>query len=179
VSDSEVETLPEVEALTVYVSQSVGEAGLRLRKTPGLGGALAAVEKAGTVLNALEPAETARSNIGVKGEWLHVSDPERRQGYVAAEYVELEVGTILDEPVPPPEPVAVPLTVYVSGAAAAGLRLRSAPTTDSSTIKVLAPSTALTLLEGTAEMVGAHNKWLRVRDTGGTEGYVAAWYVRK
>ncbi len=191
VSDSEVEPepvpipvpepepVPEEESLTVFVLQSVGEAGLRLRKTPGLGGALVAVEKAGAALTVLEPAETARPKIGVKDKWIHVSDPKRRQGYVAAEYVELGADPTPEAPVDTPAPVLETVTVFVSGAAAAGLRMRSAPTTNSSTLKILAPSTALTLLEGTAEMVGAYGKWLKVRDPEGDEGYVAAWYVRK
>jgi hypothetical protein len=172
-------TEPEPEPLTVQVSQSVGGAGLRLRKTPSLGGALVAIEKAGTALSVLEPAETAKPKVGVKGKWIHVSDPRRRQGYVAAEYVELQEEPPRDAPADTPEPSAGTVIVYVSGAAAAGLRLRSAPTTDSSTVKILAPSTPLTLLEGSAETVGAYNKWLKVRDSGGDEGYVAAWYIRK
>jgi hypothetical protein len=35
------------------------------------------------------------------------------------------------------------------------------------------------VLEGTADMVGVYNKWLKVLEPGGTEGYVAAWYLRK
>lgn len=165
--------------LTVYVSQSVGPAGLRLRKTPSLGGALLAVEKAGTALTVLEPEAQARPKIGVKGKWLRVSDPGRLQGYVAAEYVELRAEPDMEAPAESPEPLTEEVTVYVSGAAAAGLRLRSAPTMNASTLKVLAPNTRLILLEGTIDLVGAYNLWLKVRDPEGTEGFVAAWYVRK
>jgi hypothetical protein len=35
------------------------------------------------------------------------------------------------------------------------------------------------VLEGTSRMVGVYGKWLKVREAGGMEGYVAAWYVRK
>jgi hypothetical protein len=177
---SEPEPQPEAEALTVHVLQSVGTSGLRLRKTASQGGALVAVEKAGTALTVLEPEAGARPKIGVKGKWLHVSDPKRLQGYVAAEYVELRA-----EPTPegsdetPAPPVVEAATVYVTGAAAAGLRLRSAPTTNASTLKILAPNTPLTLLEGTIDLVGAYNIWLKVREPEGTEGFVAAWYIRK
>jgi hypothetical protein len=184
-SGSEVE--PEVEALTVYVLRSVGTSGLRLRKTPSLGGTLVALEKAGTALTVLEPEAGAQPKVGVKGKWLHVSDPNRLQGYVAAEYVELRTDPVT--PVPSegevegsaetPEPIVEAVTVYVSSAASAGLRLRSAPTTNASTLKILAPNTPLTLLEGTVDLVGAYNIWLKVRDPEGTEGFVAAWYVRK
>jgi len=171
---------PAAETLTVYVLQSVGTAGLRLRKTPSLGGALVAVEKAGVSLTVLEPAEQAKPKIGVKGKWLHVSDPKRLQGYVAADYVELkEEEPESEAPAETPEPLVEAVTVYVSAAASAGLRMRSGPTTNASTLKVLPPETALTLLEGTTEMVGAYNVWLKVREPDGSEGFVAAWYVRK
>jgi hypothetical protein len=185
-SGSEIE--PEVEALTVYVLQSVGTSGLRLRKTASLGGTLVAVEKAGTALTVLEPETRARPKIGVKGQWLNVSDPKRLQGYVAAEYVELQAeptppvpseGEVEESSEAPAPPVVEAATVYVTGAAAAGLRLRSAPTTNASTLKILAPNTPLTLLEGTIDLVGAYNIWLKVREPEGTEGFVAAWYVRK
>jgi Bacterial SH3 domain/Peptidase_C39 like family len=173
--EPEPESKPEV--LTVYVLGSVGTAGLRLRKTPSLGGALVAVEKAGTALTVLEPEASARPKVGVKGKWLQVSDPKSLQGYVAAEYVELREqppgGTTV------PEPIAEAVTIYVTGAAAAGLRLRSGPTANASTLKILAPNTPLTLLEGTVDLVGAYNIWLKVREPEGSEGFVAAWYVRK
>jgi hypothetical protein len=171
---------PEIKALTVYVLQTVGASGLRLRKTPSLGGALVAVEKAGTALTVLEPDAVARPKIGVKGKWLQVSDPKGLQGYVAAEYVEIRSGPIspiIEEEVP--VPISEAVTVYVTGAAAAGLRLRSAPTTNASTLKILAPNTPLILLQGTIALVGAYNIWLKVREPEGTEGFVAAWYIRK
>jgi hypothetical protein len=171
--------------------QSVGEAGLRLRKAPSLGGALVSIEKAGAALTLLEPEAQARPKVGVAGQWLHVSDPKGLQGYVAANYVELQA-----EPAPPeasentpaeetatpattPEPAATAGTVYVTSAAAAGLRLRSEPNTNSDTLLILPAGSELKVLEGTAKMIGVYGKWLKVRETGGTEGYVAAWYLRK
>jgi SH3-like domain-containing protein len=181
VPQPEPEPVPqsEAETLTVYVSQSVGEAGLRLRNTASLGGALVAIEKAGTALTVLESTEKARAKVGQKGKWIHVSDPKRLQGYVAADYVSLQAEPVAEAPTETPISATETLTVYVSEAAAAGLRMRSAPTTNSSTLKILAPNTALTLLEGSMDIVGVYNKWLKVRDPGNDEGYVAAWYVRK
>lgn len=167
--------VPEPVMLTLYVSQSVGPSGLRLRKSPSLGGALVAVEKAGTALSALEPEAQARPKIGVKGKWLQVSDPKRLQGYVAAEYVELRP----EQPADTSEPIVEAVRVYVTGAAAAGLRLRSAPTTNATTLKILSPNTPLTVLEGTVDSIGAYNNWLKVRDPEGAQGFVAAWYLRK
>ena len=196
-SDSEVEPTPEPvpepepqlepTALSVYVSQSAGEAGLRLRKTASLGGALVAIEKAGTALIVLEPEAQARPKIGVSGKWIHVSDPKQLQGYVAANYVGLEAEPAPSEssegeveaPVETPEPVVPAGTVYVSSAARAGLRMRSEPNTNSSTLLILPAGSELKVLEGTAKMIGVYGKWLKVRETGGAEGYVAAWYLRK
>ena len=198
VSEGEGEAEPEAEteALTVYVSQSVGEAGLRLRKAPSMGGALVTVLKAGAALTVLEPADSARAKIGQAGKWIHVSDPRRQDGYVAANYVELEAAATEETPVPPapvpaepvsdsevetepePETTAESLTVYVSSAASAGLRMRSQPNTNSSTLTILPAGSELKVLEGTAKMVGVYGKWLKVREAGGIEGYVAAWYLR-
>lgn len=183
----EPEPQPEPATLTVYVSQSVGEAGLRLRKTASLGGALVAIEKAGIALTVLEPEAKARPKIGVEGKWIHVSDPKQMQGYVAANYVELEAEPVptepseggVETPAETPEPAAAVETVHVSNAARAGLRMRSEPNTNSSTLLILPAGAELKVLEGTADMVGVYNKWLKVREPGGAEGYVAAWYVQK
>ena len=172
----------ETETLTLFVSQSVGEAGLRLRKTASLGGALVAVLKAGTELTVLEPADAARAKVGKENQWIHISDSKRQQGYVAANYVELKDAPGDETPASPPpspEPEAESLIVYVTSAAVAGLRMRSAPNTVSSTLVILPAGSELKVLEGTDKLVGVYGKWLKVREPGGTEGYVAAWYVRK
>jgi len=167
----------ESDALILYVSQSVGTSGLRLRKTSSMRGALVAVEKAGAALTVLEPASKAKPKIGKKGKWIHVSDTKRRKGYVAADYVELK-GAKAPVDAPKPKKSTTKLTVTISEAASAGLRMRSKPTTNSSTLAILPATTKLTVLEGTDDMIGAHNKWFKVREPGGKEGYVAAWYVR-
>jgi len=170
---------PEPESLTVYVFQSVGDAGLRLRKTASMGGALVAVEKAGAALTVLEPADKARVKIGKKGKWIHVSDPKHLQGYVAANYVELEATPTSETSETSPAPETETFTVYVTSAAVAGLRMRSAPNTNSETLMILPAGSELKVLEGRDKMVGVYGKWLKVRESGGTEGYVAAWYTRK
>jgi hypothetical protein len=59
-----------------------------LRKVASLAGALLAVEKAGTRLTVLEPAQAATSKIGTT-QWVYVRDPKGRRGYVIGEFVEL------------------------------------------------------------------------------------------
>ena len=79
----------KVETLNLKVSSSVGTSGLRLRLYPSLGGALIMILKAGTMLTALEPADKAKAKIGKVNEWIFVSEPGNRRGYVSAQYVEL------------------------------------------------------------------------------------------
>jgi hypothetical protein len=173
------EPQPESKALTLYVSHSVGEAGLRLRKTASLGGALVTVLKAGTSLTVLEPSDKARAKIGEEGKWIHVSDPKRLQGYVAANFVELEATLTSEMPETSTTSETEAFTVYVTPAASAGLRMREKPNTNSDTLMILPTGSELKVTEGNAKMVGVYGKWLKVRENGGTEGYVAAWYVRK
>jgi hypothetical protein len=78
---------PLKEELVVAVSAAVGTTGLRLRKAPSLGGALVMILKAGTKLTVLEPAAPAKAKIGKANQWLHVSEPGGRQGYVSAQFV--------------------------------------------------------------------------------------------
>ena len=61
-----------------------------------------------------------------------------------------------------------------------GLRLRAQATTASDTLAFEAPGALLTVLETEASArpkIGANGQWIRVRDAGSREGYVAAWYV--
>lgn len=80
---------PEAEKLKLKVSSAVGASGLRLRKSPSLGGALVMVLKAGTRLTALEPADKVRAKVGKPNQWIHVREPNGNRGYVAAQYVQL------------------------------------------------------------------------------------------
>lgn len=79
-------------------------------------------------------------------------------------------------------PVESGLTLKVSAAAEAGLRLRSQPGVDSDTLAIEAAGTPLAVIEpqaGAEGKIGAYGQWLQVRDAQGREGYVAAWYVEK
>ena len=86
-------------------------------------------------------------------------------------------------PAPAPAPDPAPgtgLYVRVQAAASAGLRLRSGPATSTNAVAVEAPGVLLHCLEPDAVAVpkiGVINQWLQVRDPGGLEGFVAAWYV--
>lgn len=75
--------------LILKVSSTVGARGLRLRKYPSLGGALVMTLKAGTKLTVLEPSEKASPKVGVANQWIYVSEPTGRRGYVSGEYVQV------------------------------------------------------------------------------------------
>jgi hypothetical protein len=157
--------------LTVFVSQSVGSAGLRLRSQPVTNANILAILPAGTELTSLESSEQSLPKIGQRNQWLSVRDGNGNLGYVAAGYVELENT---------PAPASVSLTVLVSSQASAGLRLRDRPSEHGNILEVLKPGTLLTVLEPaiTAQAkIGVVNQWLNVKLQGGMTGYVAAWYV--
>jgi hypothetical protein len=75
--------------LTLVVSEAVGTGGLRLRKTPSLGGALLMVLAAGTRLTVLEAAGKAKAKVGQANRWIQVREPGGSKGYVGAAYVKL------------------------------------------------------------------------------------------
>jgi hypothetical protein len=80
---------PEPGKLSLVVSDAVGTGGLRLRKTPSLGGALVMVLAAGTRLTVLEPAGKAKAKVGRANQWIQVREPGGSKGYVGAAYVKL------------------------------------------------------------------------------------------
>ncbi len=75
--------------LTLVVSDAVGTSGLRLRKTPSMGGTLVTVLKAGTKLTVVEPVSKAKDKVGKPNQWIYVREPNGNRGYVGAEYVKL------------------------------------------------------------------------------------------
>lgn len=169
---------PAPAGLTVYVLQSIGAVGLRMRDQPDTNANTLAILSAGQALTVLEPASQAIPKIGVTNQWLNVSDGNGHTGYVAAWYVET---SSTPAPTPPQSPPAsATLTVLVSSQASAGLRMRDQPNANAVILKVLMPGTPLTVLEPASTArpkIGVTNQWLNVQEPGGTTGYVAAWYV--
>ncbi|MCP4359486.1 MAG: SH3 domain-containing protein [Chloroflexi bacterium] len=59
---------------------------------------------------------------------------------------------------------------------------REAAVTQTNVIKTLSANDVLQVLDGAAQSrgkIGQQNQWLRVRDAQGSEGYVAAWYIKE
>ncbi|OGN74431.1 MAG: hypothetical protein A2X25_05970 [Chloroflexi bacterium GWB2_49_20] len=77
-----------VATMKVKVTNSVGPRGLRLRSKPNLAGSVLKVLPAGTLLDVLEPVNTALSKLGLFNQWLKVKSNTGSQGYIAAWFVQ-------------------------------------------------------------------------------------------
>jgi hypothetical protein len=181
--DSNGDEDPIVPDVFVLVSQQVGNQSLRLRAQPITSAVVIGEEMAGTKLKVLEDGLLALPKIGVIGQWLNVLDPQGRQGFVAAWFVDL----VPPEPPPLPElpPIPEPMELLVAvipEVGSMGLRLRAAPNTAAATLIGESVGTQLKVLEPMVTAlpkIGVTGQWLNVSDPSGLVGYVAAWYVAK
>ena len=175
----------DVPELTVFVSQSVGISGLRLRKQPYPISGTVTVVPAGAELAVLEPLAQALPKVGQQNQWLNVRYRNSNSGFVAAWYIEMKPGSV---PAPSAggqtaDPSAADvLMVTVSSMAIAGLRLRDQPNPGANMVKILPAGTILTVLEASTtaqSRIGLEDQWLNVKEPGGQSGYVVARYVKK
>ena len=125
----------------------------------------------------LEPVSQASPKVGVTGQWLKVRDASNKEGYVAAWYVKTADG---------PQPAGT-----ATGPASAGNGLVQVKTTSENVafrkqpaintanlIKYVPLGTVFTITEPNAEAkIGKNDQWLKVKDSAGIEGYIAAWLV--
>jgi hypothetical protein len=126
-----------------------------------------------TELFSLEETDLALRKLGMLDQWLRVQDSGGVQGYAAAWYLQVQPQTV---PIQPPAGEA--LRVY---AAADALALRSYPTVGpDNLVKRLALGAELAVVDDTSTAlakIGVVGAWLKVIDSTGQAGYVAAWYV--
>jgi len=183
-----------------------GEDDLALRADPSVGGYLWKRMLVATELICLESKAQAKAKIGVQGQWIQVQDPKGDQGYVAAWFVSEQKGKpaasstttsaspaaapapkpgVAPKPGSAPAPAAAPAPVPPGALAlypTEELSFRSKPIISPETlIRRVPASEQLICLEPANQAiakVGAQNQWLKVRDAGKKEGYVAAWYVK-
>lgn len=127
-----------------------------------------------TTLGVEEPEDQARRKVGIFGQWLKVKDVSGRVGYVAAWYVQPAPESDSGDEDAGGQGIVVRTT-------AEGVALRwSTQTADYTLIKRLPNNAPVVTLEADAESkIGIRGKWLKVRDSSGTEGYIAAWYLEK
>ncbi|HMB24060.1 MAG TPA: SH3 domain-containing protein, partial [Anaerolineales bacterium] len=180
----------------------VCEDDLALRSEPASSGYLWKRMVTGTELICLEPKATAKTKLGVNGQWINVQDPKGDQGYVAAWYVAdtkgapaaasstqaVATATAATTTAAAPKPAALsaPAVKLPPGS------LAFLPTEELSfrTQPVVAPETLIRRIPTTEQVisvepanqiipkVGVNGQWLKVRDAANKMGYVAAWYVK-
>lgn len=157
---------PEKPFMEVQVhSPEVGH--LNVRAAPHVNSSQIAQVADGTLLGSLEEADIAYRKVGQVGQWLWVRLPTGKEGYVAAWYLQLPVGTLLSVIVVSPE---VPL------------KLRSGPGVEHEQLTQLVDGTVLKTLEPEAVVrhkLGQQGEWLRVQTSNGEVGYTAAWYLEE
>ena len=170
------------ERYTLYAAED----DLALRSEPSLNGYLWKRMFMGTDLICLESKAAAKAKLGVNGQWIPVQDPNGDQGYVAAWYLSETKGKPAASGgtsapgastgpgyLPPGALLFVPTTQ---------LSLRSEPKVSPETLIRYVPTTeqlvGLEPAQQAIPKVGVEGQWLKVRDSSGKEGYVAAWFVR-
>ena len=131
-------------------------------------------------LASLEPSNLVISKVGVQGQWIKVRDASSRDGYVAAWYVKYASGSTAaaTSTATPSAASGTPTKVKTT---VEGVAFRKQPViSDATLIKRLPLGTQLTIAEAGGESkIGANNQWIKVKDPGGTEGYIAAWFVAR
>ena len=165
------------------------EDDLALRAEPSFSGYLWKRMLMGTELICLEPKAAAKAKLGRNGEWIHVQHPDGDQGYSAAWYLSDTKGTpaassVTASPVasatstttptlPPGALLFVPTDT---------IAFRTKPMqSDNTLIRYIPVTEQLYSIEPAQEAirkVGVDETWLKVKDSSGREGYVAAWLVR-
>ena len=128
----------------------------------------------------VEPADQTIAKIGVVGQWINVQDNTGQKGFMAAWYLNYASGSTAAEtessarPSAPGEPIMVRST-------AEGVAFRKEPIISGRTIiRRLPLGTELSIAEqGGESKIGSSNKWLKVMDATGTEGYISAWFVAR
>jgi len=131
-------------------------------------------------LVSVEPANVVIPKVGVTNQWLKVRDASSKEGYVAAWYVKYAGGSTAQQATAATPPTATSGGTKVKAAAQAVAFRKQAVVSDATLIRWLPLGTELTINEpGGESKIGANNQWLKVKDSGGAEGYVAAWFVSR
>lgn len=132
-------------------------------------------------LVSLEPAEVVIPKVGVTGQWLKVRDASNKEGYVAAWYVKYAGGSTAQIAAATTSPTPVSGGPIKVKAVSEALAFRRQPIVNESNIIRRVPlGTEFTITEPNGETkIGRNDQWLKVKDSAGVEGYVAAWFVSR
>jgi hypothetical protein len=176
---------PADEKLVVVISDApdiTAAGGLALRDGPNaVGTQILTRLPAGTVLDLLEPASTARQKIGVYGQWLNVTTPDNKAGWVAAWYVTGKTISAIDKGLDiPVQPPLLEKRFVVVGKSYSGVYIRSKPQAGSKIITKVKGGTQLEALDAEdvlLKKVGKRGEWLHVSTDKREMGYISAQYV--
>jgi len=128
----------------------------------------------------IEDANVVIPKVGVVKQWLKVRDASNREGYVAAWYVKYAGGSTASQASTTAPAASTGGATKVKTTAQAVAFRKQPVVSDSTLIRWLSLGTEMTIAEtGGEAKVGANNQWLKVKDAGGVEGYVAAWFVSR
>jgi hypothetical protein len=131
-------------------------------------------------LVSVESANVVIPKVGVTNQWLKVRDASNKEGYVAAWYVKYAGGSNALQTTKTSAPATSSGATKVKAAAQAIAFRKQPVVSDATLIRWLPLGTELTITEAGGESkIGANNQWLKVKDAGGVEGYVAAWFVSR
>jgi hypothetical protein len=133
------------------------------------------------VLTVLEDAGEAVGKIGQQGQWLHVADATGAEGYVAAWYVK-QTKASAAKPAGGSAAGSQPRSNLTVRSTTSSLSLRQKPiVTNETLIRYVRQDETLQVIDDANPLakIGVKGQWLHVRTDGGTEGYVAAWFVER
>jgi len=154
----------------------IGE--LSFRAQPSISGALIRLLPPTEQVICIEPSNQAIPKVGIPDQWLNVRDGSGQAGYVAAWYVKYASGATVQAQIQAKTATPASGSVKVK-ASVEGVAFRTQPViSDTSLIKRVSIGTTFTLSDpASASKVGLNDQWLKVKDSAGVEGYLAAWFV--
>ncbi|HZY44237.1 MAG TPA: M23 family metallopeptidase, partial [Anaerolineae bacterium] len=136
---------------------------LNLRSAPTTTGSILKILAEGEALTLLESIDTARSKIGLAGQWLNVRTTTNQVGYVSAQYVHLTGQA----------PAATTLMIYATDI----VNVRIQPAVTANSLTIISAGESLTVVGDTTNAqaeIGQANKWVNVKTRAGFSGFVDA-----
>ena len=183
------DSAPGLDPDKFYVAPT--EYRVRIREQPETGITLT-MTGLGDVLESLEPHDATRGKVSNDHAWLHIRSLDGVEGYVSCMFLDVHQDPDprhLLPPAPPQNTGPNIMTPYAAPAPAPApllvtpvedrIRVRAQPE-DGEMLDSISRGDVAEVLESRETALGklgVQDEWLRVRTTGGTEGYSAAWFL--
>ncbi len=181
------DSAPGLDPEKFYVAPT--EYRVRIREQPETGITLT-MTGFGDLLESLEPHDSTRAKVGDDHAWLHIRSLDGTEGYVSCMFLAVHQDPDPRHLLPPAPrqtrgpnvltpfaaPVVSPLLVTP---VEDRIRVRAQPV-DGEMLDSISRGDVAEVLESRDAVLGKlgiQDEWLRVRTSGGTEGYSAAWYM--